>query len=144
MDTAIRQRVFERDNYTCRYCGSKEGPFHADHVYPYSRGGETSINNMVTACARCNTKKSSKVGRWPMPLGYWDEHEAITKKAAHGIKEEGYLIFTSLIPSGLMLALFGYFPEPIWLWVKIPVIAWFGASLYCSGYWVLDFMRNEV
>jgi hypothetical protein len=73
MTEAIRQKVFERDNYTCRYCGSKSGPFHADHVYPWSKGGETSINNIVTACERCNVKKSSSVGIYPMPIGYFDK-----------------------------------------------------------------------
>jgi hypothetical protein len=70
MDEKIRHRVFERDNYTCRYCGSKEGPLHADHVYPWSKGGETSIENLVTACRSCNGKKSNKVGMWPIEKVY--------------------------------------------------------------------------
>jgi hypothetical protein len=67
-----RELVFERDGYTCRYCGRKDGPLHADHVYPYTKGGETSIDNMVTACEKCNTSKGSKVGIWPKPIGYFD------------------------------------------------------------------------
>src|SRR3990167_1825809 len=55
----LREKVFERDNYTCRYCGSKEPPFNADHVYPYSLGGQTTVENLVTACSRCNGKKSN-------------------------------------------------------------------------------------
>lgn len=72
MNPEIRKRVFERDKHTCRYCGDKNGPFHADHVYPSSKGGETSIENLVTACARCNRKKQAKVGLWPRPIGYFD------------------------------------------------------------------------
>ena len=70
----LRRRVFERDGYTCRYCGaSGEGvSFHADHVYPESKGGETTLNNLATACAGCNHKKYTSVGMWPKPIGYFD------------------------------------------------------------------------
>lgn len=64
----LRRAVFKRDGYRCRYCGSTTGPFHADHVYPESKGGETTIDNLVTACARCNISKGSKVGYWPTPI----------------------------------------------------------------------------
>lgn len=73
VNSQTREQVFERDNYTCRYCGSKEGPFHADHVYPYSKGGETSIDNLVTACQKCNAKKQAKIGLWPKPIGYFEK-----------------------------------------------------------------------
>lgn len=63
-----KQIILERDGYACRYCGSKSGPFEFDHVYPVSKGGETSINNIVTACQKCNSRKSNKVGIWPTPL----------------------------------------------------------------------------
>ena len=64
----MREEVFRRDKYTCRYCGTKEGPFHADHVYPYSKGGETTVDNLVTACPSCNGKKQAKIGIWPKPI----------------------------------------------------------------------------
>lgn len=73
MDEDIRRRVFERDGYTCRYCGSTKGPFHADHVYPFVKGGETSMENMATACARCNLRKHASVGMWPLPIGYFQQ-----------------------------------------------------------------------
>lgn len=86
-DEEIRQQVFKRDGYRCRYCGSTAGPFHADHVYPYSKGGETSIENMVTACATCNTSKSSKVGLWPKPIGYFDPKPHINALTIFGISD---------------------------------------------------------
>jgi hypothetical protein len=67
----VREKVLQRDGYRCRYCGSESGPFHMDHVYPCSKGGETTVNNLVTACERCNTQKSSKVGLWPKPVGHF-------------------------------------------------------------------------
>ena len=67
----LKQNVFERDNYTCRHCGDKQGPFHADHVYPESKGGETTLANLVTACETCNRRKHAKVGVWPLPVGFF-------------------------------------------------------------------------
>lgn len=69
----LREFVLKRDHYQCRYCGSKTEPFHLDHVYPVIKGGETSKNNLVTSCVRCNAKKHSSVGMWPKPIGYFDE-----------------------------------------------------------------------
>lgn len=77
----IRERVLRRDGYRCRYCGSLDGPFQMDHVYPESKGGETSVNNLVTACRKCNNKKHAQVGMWPKPVGYWDED--VQQKRAH-------------------------------------------------------------
>lgn len=64
----LRARVLKRDGYACRYCYSTNGPFHMDHVYPFSKGGETSYANLVTACGRCNVKKGARVGLWPHPI----------------------------------------------------------------------------
>lgn len=69
----LRQQVLKRDGNQCRYCGSKTGPFHLDHVYPYSKGGETTIKNLVTACEKCNLKKRDTVGMWPKPIGYFNQ-----------------------------------------------------------------------
>lgn len=57
---AIRQRVFERDDYTCRYCGARGGELECDHVMPISRGGSNDLTNLVTACSSCNRKKHAK------------------------------------------------------------------------------------
>lgn len=70
-----KMRVLLRDRYTCRYCGTKKGPFHIDHVYPHSKGGETSVRNSVTACKRCNLSKHDRVGIWPKPIGYFDNRK---------------------------------------------------------------------
>lgn len=56
----LREMVFRRDNYTCRYCGSTAGPFHCDHVIPVSRGGSNEMKNLATACAACNLSKHDK------------------------------------------------------------------------------------
>lgn len=68
----LREKILIRDNYTCRYCGTKSGPFHIDHVYPHSKGGVTLEENLVTACVKCNMEKRDKIGIWPNPLHIFD------------------------------------------------------------------------
>ncbi|MCT9625796.1 HNH endonuclease [Pseudarthrobacter equi] len=34
---------------------------HGDHFYPWSKGGSTSLQNFVAACARCNRTKRAKI-----------------------------------------------------------------------------------
>ncbi len=54
-----RIRIFERDGYKCRYCEKQLTRFTAtlDHVKPVAEGGDNSINNLVTACLGCNSRK---------------------------------------------------------------------------------------
>ncbi|KAA9008937.1 HNH endonuclease [Histidinibacterium aquaticum] len=54
-----RFNLFLRDEFCCQYCGGK-GDLTFDHVIPRARGGVTSWENVVAACARCNLKKGSK------------------------------------------------------------------------------------
>lgn len=56
----LRDQVFERDGYKCLKCGSVR-LLQADHVFPESKGGETSFENLQTLCKRCNLKKGSKI-----------------------------------------------------------------------------------
>jgi hypothetical protein len=58
--TEIRSQIFRRDDYTCRYCGTRGGRLECDHVIPVSRGGPTVESNLVTACFKCNRSKLAK------------------------------------------------------------------------------------
>ncbi len=45
----------------CPYCGNDIGDTpHADHIYPVSRGGLSTADNMIYVCRKCNSKKSDK------------------------------------------------------------------------------------
>lgn len=77
IDECLREQVLKRDGYRCRYCGSTESPFHLDHVYPVSKGGETTIDNLVTACVKCNLSKHNKIGIWPVPLENYNKDEIL-------------------------------------------------------------------
>ncbi|WNN91358.1 HNH endonuclease [Gloeocapsopsis dulcis] len=60
-----RREVLRRDNHTCQYCGSRKH-LTLDHVLPVSRGGLHTWDNVVTACERCNQRKSD---RTPLEAG---------------------------------------------------------------------------
>ena len=57
---AHKERVFDRDGRTCRYCGSDEEPLHIDHIIPRKRGGTHDLDNLQVLCKACNLRKSSK------------------------------------------------------------------------------------
>jgi superfamily II DNA or RNA helicase len=45
----------------CRICGIKlNGAFHADHILPFTRAGETLIKNGQALCSKCNLTKGAK------------------------------------------------------------------------------------
>ena len=55
-----RPLIYKRDDYTCGYCGAKEG-LTLDHVIPQSKGGQDTWENLVTCCLKCNLKKGDKM-----------------------------------------------------------------------------------
>lgn len=51
-------------DHICPYCGNDLGDNpHADHIYPVSRGGLSTLANMVYVCADCNAKKRDRTLR---------------------------------------------------------------------------------
>jgi 5-methylcytosine-specific restriction endonuclease McrA len=57
-----RLRIYMRDKFRCQYCGEKKGAtdLTLDHIMPRSRGGDNSPINVVTACIKCNSRKSNR------------------------------------------------------------------------------------
>lgn len=57
-----RLNVFLRDGFRCQYCGERGAmsDLTYDHVFPRSRGGATSWENIVTACRDCNFSKANR------------------------------------------------------------------------------------
>lgn len=56
----LRALVLMRDGARCRLCGadSQKSVLHVDHVVPWSRGGETLLENLQILCEMCNIGKS--------------------------------------------------------------------------------------
>jgi 5-methylcytosine-specific restriction endonuclease McrA len=49
----------------CAYCGATDGPLQRDCVLAISRGGRYTVDNVVPACASCNTSKcNEEVTTW--------------------------------------------------------------------------------
>lgn len=56
----IRRRIFERDDYTCAYCGLRGVRLECDHIFPVALGGSHDDDNLATACFACNRSKRAK------------------------------------------------------------------------------------
>jgi len=59
----LRFEIFERDNFTCQYCGRKAPNvvLNIDHIYPKSKGGLNKKNNYRTSCSECNIGKRDSI-----------------------------------------------------------------------------------
>lgn len=54
-------RILETQKSRCIYCKtSLRNGFHVDHIYPLSRGGTNSRENLQLLCRSCNSKKGAK------------------------------------------------------------------------------------
>lgn len=56
-------QVMKRDNFKCWYCGRSTATdptvvLQVDHIIPWSKGGETTMENLRTSCSKCNLGKS--------------------------------------------------------------------------------------
>lgn len=57
----LRFDVFERDSFTCQYCGRRppEVVLEIDHVIALANGGTDDKENLLTACVPCNRGKGT-------------------------------------------------------------------------------------
>jgi 5-methylcytosine-specific restriction endonuclease McrA len=57
-----RANIYSRDGYRCCYDGKRypAKELNYDHVIPRDRGGQTTWENIVTACVVCNSKKRNR------------------------------------------------------------------------------------
>ena len=60
----LRWTILQRDNFSCRKCGRSPAKdqsviLHVDHIIPWSKDGETVIENLETLCEKCNLGKSN-------------------------------------------------------------------------------------
>lgn len=51
--------IFERQNYTCRHCGSR-GFLSVDHIVPLYLGGGNESSNLQGLCDYCNARKGHR------------------------------------------------------------------------------------
>lgn len=53
---ALKRTYMDR----CAYCGQQDAALTIDHVMPLSRGGSHTPDNIVPACASCNSRKHNR------------------------------------------------------------------------------------
>lgn len=61
--TRLRMAVMKRDKFKCVLCGrtpanDSAAALEIDHIIPWSKGGQTVIENLQTLCNECNNGKS--------------------------------------------------------------------------------------
>jgi hypothetical protein len=59
----LRWKVLQRDRFSCVACGASpakdpEVELHVDHCVPWSKSGETTVDNLQTLCSKCNIGKA--------------------------------------------------------------------------------------
>ena len=59
-----RFRILVRDGFRCMSCGASPlhqpgVELHVDHIVPWSKGGETTDDNLQSKCAKCNLGKGN-------------------------------------------------------------------------------------
>ena len=61
----LRKAVSLRARYLCEYCRSQEAyspdAFSCEHIFPRSRGGTTTLDNLALACQGCNGHKGKRI-----------------------------------------------------------------------------------
>lgn len=92
-----RQRflTLQRDNFRCRACGRSPSTtpntrLEVDHILPYSKGGETVLENLQALCTQCNAGKSNLTPNEPkkppqkpkVSLNWTESPNQITHKSA--------------------------------------------------------------
>jgi 5-methylcytosine-specific restriction endonuclease McrA len=52
----VQFEVFRRDQFSCRYCGTKNQELEIDFRVPPEDGGSLEADNLITACVECKNK----------------------------------------------------------------------------------------
>lgn len=63
MKALIFNRAMRNGKYICARCGKSsphKGLFQIDHIFPMSKGGKTTEDNLQLLCRSCNMKKGDK------------------------------------------------------------------------------------
>lgn len=100
----VRRRVYERDDWTCQYCGRRIEPttpnqangrnapvdmssgrpvwLELDHKTPRVLGGDNTFDNLRAACSPCNRRKSDSTQAVDWELRAARAIEILTAKPA--------------------------------------------------------------
>lgn len=55
----LRTSIYKRDGWACLHCGGTRD-LTLDHIWPWSKGGPDTAENLQTLCRSCNSRKGAK------------------------------------------------------------------------------------
>lgn len=81
IDTRVQWKVFQRDNYTCRYTGETGIPLSVDHIDLWEDGGATIEDNLLAVSRKANKLRGN------MPYEEWIKSETY-KRISKNLTEQ--------------------------------------------------------
>lgn len=73
--------ILKEFDHSCAYCQSKDSDLEHEHMIPSVHGGGFTADNIIPACHRCNTQKSSLNAREFISRGYASNpHPALLRR----------------------------------------------------------------
>lgn len=62
-DIIKRQKILNKSGGICAHCGVELTlkTFTVDHYIPRSKGGQSTMDNLIPLCSKCNSDKDSKI-----------------------------------------------------------------------------------
>lgn len=104
MDRALRDSVAQRAGHRCEYCRLPQqfsrSTLHVEHIIPKQHGGTDDLDNLCSACNRCNLHKGPNLAGIDADTGQmvplfdprrqsWDDHFAWQGAAVVGLTPTG-------------------------------------------------------
>lgn len=93
IEQEVSWKVFRRDNYACRYCGTTTAPLTVDHLVLWEKGGPSIEANLISACKKCNRVRGN------MEYADWlksESFKARSKNLSAAVREENEKLLASL------------------------------------------------
>ncbi len=98
-----RKNILLRDRNTCQFCGCQfpASELTLDHVFPRSRGGHSTWENLVACCYACNNRKGDRtpeeagirLQRRPRPFTLHTSRQLMRLIGRHDDKWRKYLFY---------------------------------------------------
>jgi len=93
-----RARLYYEYDGRCAICGDElPEDWHADHIKPHSKGGQTSVHNMQPTCPQCNLQKSDKAMEFRR---FQDDFNDLIERKSRGKLDSVQNILAYITPGG--------------------------------------------
>ena len=62
-----KQKIYERDGYSCQKCHNNGKLIHVHHIIPYKISKDNQLTNLVCLCPRCHMKEENFYRQFKTP-----------------------------------------------------------------------------